>query len=386
MEFKEPIDFVKYVSNKFGTRVSGSKGEYQAGEFIYDEIKKFADKVEKEYYVSSPAAFLDFIWFTAGLYILGSIFYFYRFFLLSFIFILIGILIYIFQQNFLLEVVDIFFPKVQEFHILGKIFPKKDAKNLVILSAHYDSAYEFPLLGKYRKKGILFLNFTVIVAVLSLLLSAIRLFLNYFIIDYLEYFLLPLGSILILITALTLRSKDGVIGANDDLAAVASIIWAGKKISENRPENTEVWILAVAGEEHMRGTKRFVKNHEKELKDRHALVFNLETPSGDYFLITTGESMFMSKFSEKCVQILKESAQNAGAEYKVAKLSFVGSDSSNFSKKGIDASTVFGLSNKDNLPYPWHTKDDIPEKLKPEMIEKSLQILLNAVNIVDKKI
>ncbi len=384
MEFQSPMEFINYVCSEFGPRISGSGGEYRAGEFIYQEMKKFADEVEKEFYISHPAGFLDFIWFTVAFYILGVLLYFFGIFILVPFFIFLALLIYIIQQNLLLEIVDIFFPSVKEFHVIGKIKPRKEAKNLVLLSAHYDSAYEFPILGRYRKKGLQFLNITVYVAIITFILSILRIFFNYAVIDYLQYFLLTVGSFLILVMGLGLRSREGVIGANDDLAAVASIIWAGKALHEERPENTEVWILAVAGEEHMRGTKRFVKNHLKELKERKALDFNLETPSGDYFLITTGEKMFLSKHSKKCVEIFEKSASMANVEYKIGELPFLGSDASNFSRNGIDSSTLFGLCKNDDMPCFWHVKEDTPEKLKHEMIDKSIEILLNAVKIVDK--
>ncbi|MFP3318327.1 MAG: M28 family peptidase [Thermoplasmata archaeon] len=384
MDFSDPVDFVKKLIDETGPRLSGSYGEQKAGEIIYDEMGKFADSVDKEYYVSRPRGFLDFIWFTAFFYIIGAIFYFFGYPIISTALIILSLLIYIFQQNLLLEVIDIFFPRVKEFHVLGKIKPKNNEKNLVILSAHYDSAYEFPLLGRHRKKGILFLNLTVFVAIISLILSILRIFIKSNLIDPVEYTFLIAGTAMILYVSIFLRSKDAVPGANDDLAAVGAIMDAGRMLSKNRPENTEVWILAIAGEEHMRGSKRFIRNHIDELKKRNAIVFNLETPSGDYFLITTEEKMFLAKHSHEAVKILEEAAKSSNARYRIGPLQFLGSDGANFSKMGIRAVTMFGLSEMDDMPYYWHTMDDVPENLNREMVEKSRDIFLRAVEIIDK--
>lgn len=376
-------EFIRYVCENYGPRLSGSYGEERAGEYIYTKMGEFADSVEKEYYVSRPRGFLDFIWFTAAFYVTGAVFYFLGYVFIASSFIFLSLLIYVLQQNLLMEVVDVFFPPVKEFHVIGKLKPRKETKNLVILSAHYDSAYEFPLLGRWRKKGVAFINITVAFSVASLFGAILSYPFDF--LRFPEYFLLVVSSILVLYLSLTLRSGRAVPGANDDLAAVAVIMEAGKEISSRRPEKTEVWILAIAGEEHMRGSKRFVENHLKELKERNALVFNLETPSGDYFLIATEEKMFVARHSEEAVRILEDSAKRAGARYTVGSLPFMGSDAANFSRKGIRAVTMFGLSEKDGMPEHWHTLEDRPEYIRQEMLEKAREIFINAVRTVDKR-
>ncbi|MGC9126539.1 MAG: M28 family metallopeptidase [Thermoplasmata archaeon] len=384
MEFSS-ADFVRRICDDYGPRLSGSYGEQMAGEAIYEEMRKFSDDVEKEFYVSRPRAFLDFIWFTASFYILGAVLYFLNLPFFSAILLMIGILIYILQQNLLLEVVDIFFPRVKEFHVIGKIRPLKEAKKLAILSAHYDSAYEFPLLGRHRKKGLLFLNMTVYFAIASIVLTIASIFFINVPLRFFTYALLIISSIMVLYVSLNLRSNRAVPGANDDLAAVASIIDAGIRLSIQRPEKTEVWIVAIAGEEHMRGSKRFIRNHLNELKSRNSMVFNLETPSGDYFLVTTEEKMFLAKHSPEVVDILVQAAEKTGSKYRVGSLPFLGSDGANFSKAGIRAATVFGLCEKDSMPCNWHTMNDVPENLNQEMLEKARDILVNAVYIFDSK-
>lgn len=143
---------------------------------------------------------------------------------------------------------------------------------------------------------------------------------------------MPLGSFLLLFIAFTLRFNHVTLGANDDLAGVATVLEAGRHLSRERPEKTEVWVVAFAGEEHLRGSKRFVQKHYDELKKRNAIVLALECPSADYFQIATEERMFFAKHSPLAVEYARRAAESLNFETTVAPLPFSGSDAANFSR------------------------------------------------------
>lgn len=377
------VEFVTRICKECGPRLAGSEGEKKAGEILYQEISEFCDEVEREHFRSRPGGFLDYIWFTAGFYLAGVAIYLLGHPLIAAALMLIAFLIFLFQQCLHYEIIDFFFPEVEEFHVVGKIRPNGEAKKLVILSAHYDSAYEFPLLGKLKTKSIYIIGPAVAITLLTMVLSVVEAFIPSTVINTVQKPLLLIGSILLLYIAFNLRSNRGVLGANDDLAGLAAVIEAGRFISQNRPENTEVWIVAFAGEEHMRGSKRFVQKHYDELKGRNAIMFNLECPSADYFLIATEEKMFFAKHSPLAVEYAKKAAENIDFDVKVEALPFAGSDAANFSRKGLHAVTLFGLSAKEHAPYYWHTMDDAPENLKPEPIAKAAEMAKNFVYVVD---
>lgn len=377
------VDFVAEICRECGARVAGSEGEKKAGEILYKVMSEFCDEVEKEYYKSRPGGFLDYIWFTAGLYIAGVVVNILGYPLIAAVFMLAAFLIFLFQQCLHYEIIDFFFPEVEEFHVVGKIKPKGEAKKLAIISAHYDSPYEFPLLGRLKKKAVYIIGPAIVITLLTMFLSVVQGFLHLPVIDLAQKPLMLVGSALLLYIAFNLRSNRGVLGANDDLAAVAVVLEAGRIISQNRPENTEVWVVAFAGEEHMRGSKRFVERHYDELKKREAVMFNLECPSADYFLIGTEEKMFFAKHSPLAVDYAKKAAEKIDFDVRVGALPFAGSDAANFSRKGLHAVCVFGLSAKDDAPYYWHTMDDIPENLKAEPLTKAVELTKNFVYVVD---
>ncbi|TDA25158.1 MAG: hypothetical protein DSO00_09020 [Archaeoglobi archaeon] len=372
------VEFVSHVCKAYGPRIAGSEGEMNAGEYIYRLMSDFCDEVKKDWFISRPKGFTDYIWITTFLYILGAVLYFMGYWFLTFLLLSLGMAIFILQQCLHYELIDFLFPKTQEFHIVGKIMPKETPKKRILLSAHYDSPYEFPLLGRLRHKAAFIILPLISIVAISALLSITR---YYYDVDVIQKPLLVAGTVLLLIVASALRSNRLSIGANDDLAGVGVVLEAGKYISSDRPKNTEVWIVAFAGEEHMRGTKRFVKRHFEELKD--AILFNFECPSADYFLIATEEKMFFAKHSPKAVEIAKKACERVKANFKVGSLPFAGSDAANFSRKGLDATTIFGLAN-DGAPYYWHTLQDTPEKLKPDSISKAVEIAIEIARVVDE--
>jgi Zn-dependent M28 family amino/carboxypeptidase len=186
----------------------------------------------------------------------------------------------------------------------------------------------------------------------------------------------------VIFLALYLRSNKVVFGANDNLSAVAAIIECGKYISQNRLKNTEIWLVSFAGEEHMRGSKRFVSLHHKELKERQGLLLNLECLSADRYLVATAENMFLAKHSPVVIEKVSQAAKRARIPVEVGPLRFAGSDAANFSRKGLHATTLFGLSST-GVPDYWHTLDDTPDKLFGPKMAKGAEIVLQFVYDVD---
>ncbi|MFW9995803.1 MAG: M28 family metallopeptidase [Candidatus Odinarchaeota archaeon] len=407
------VDFVNRICTEVGPRIGGSEEEKKAGNIIYDEFSTFCDEVERTEFTCRPGGFLDFIWVTTALYLAGFIAYFYFNPLLSVILIITGLAVYVIQQNFLYEVVDFLFSKISSFHVTGKLKPNQTPKKLVLLAGHHDSAYEFPLLGKLGGKSAYIIITAVLGCVFNILLGLIKTYFVftgsaspvsdpflvlsdiqnvstiYDLVDDLQLITFVIGTGIVLTLALFLRSNKVVMGANDNLTAVAAVIEIGKYLSkpENQPKETEVWLVSFAGEEHMRGSKRFVSRHFDELKKREALLLNLETLSAESFLLATGENMFLAKHSpvvvEKVQQAFEKVQEVIGPlDFEVKSLKFAGSDAANFSRKGLHAATIFGLT-KEGTPPNWHTLEDTPDKLSGTDIAKVTEIALQFVYEVD---
>jgi len=70
------VDFVGEVVKEYGPRLAGSEAELRAGERIYKLMFEFCNEVRKDWFVSRPRGFTNYIWVVFFLYILGATFYF----------------------------------------------------------------------------------------------------------------------------------------------------------------------------------------------------------------------------------------------------------------------------------------------------------------------
>jgi len=103
-------------------------------------------------------------------------------------------------------------------------------------------------LSKLRMKSPLFILPTVAIVVITGLLGLLRYFYD---VDAIQKPMLVVGASLLFIIAALLRSNKVSPSSNDDLAGVGVVLEVGRYLSANRLKNTEVWIVAFAGEEHM---------------------------------------------------------------------------------------------------------------------------------------
>lgn len=388
---KNMLNFIQMICEEAGPRIGGSEAESKAGNIIFEIMTSFCDDVERHEFECHPNGFLDWIYITAVLYVLGVISYFFIP-LLSSLLIFLAIAIFFLQYMLLLEVVDFLFPKKKSFHVIGKIKPQETSKKLVLLAGHHDSAYEFPLLSKLGGRSAYLIMFTVLLSFLNIILGIVKTILIYtntavdsyiLLVDMIQIIIFIIGVPLILIIAKFLRSNTVVMGANDNLSAVAAVIECGKYFAKNKPKETELWIVSFAGEEHMRGSKRFVSKYKQELMKREAMLFNLECLSANKFLLATKESNFLAKHSPRVIDFAKKSAEDLNIPIKIGPLKFAGSDAANFSRKGIYAATLFGLVEK-GTPPDWHTERDTPERLNGKAIAKGAEIALHFVELVDR--
>ncbi|MEM4679279.1 MAG: hypothetical protein QXP17_03195, partial [Candidatus Jordarchaeales archaeon] len=293
------LDYVKSICEEFGPRESCSQAEVEALKKTGEILEKYCDSVELEEYECHPKGFLGyfrwFIWFYAvalllywtdwawffgvnpaslwPLSIIGAA-------IIAFAFIVLFL-----QLMYLAEFVDPVFPKKRSLNVIGKLKPKGSAERLVLPGAHVDSAYEFTLSSKvgrfsYVILAIAFMALTNLMVASALKFARILLmghltfwpitiptlnFALYYFLSLLkvmlgrldtQLFLWLIGAVFVFLASyFFVNTRRIVIGANDDLAGVATIIGAAKYLSQNRPERTEVWIVAFGNEESMRGPK-----------------------------------------------------------------------------------------------------------------------------------
>lgn len=385
---------VKNVVGKIGPREPCSKQEKAAGLLIAAEWKPICDRVDIEEFTCSPTAFLGFLPFSVLFYIAAAAFYWF-FPPAALPCALIGFSMLYFEFMRYKEFIDFLWPKRKGENVIGVIAPKGLVKRRVIVAGHLDSAYEFNLWYFFKNFALPIMIIGVLAALLLVGASAART-VAYFIggADARVYTILGIAVIALypfLGMFLLFHSYNPVPGAMDNMAGVAVVAGLGKYLADAKksggffPENTEVILLAAAAEEAgLRGARRFVKKHLDEFKKipTHALV--LDGICDETFLtIVSSEICTAARHDRKLVNMALEIAKKHNWPIRKRFIPFGASDASAFSNAGISSTCILCM-NVDKLMPNYHTRLDTPEKVRPEALAVSLQMVIDMLERIDK--
>ena len=188
------------------------------------------------------------------------------------------------------------------------------------------------------------------------------------------------------------HSDVPVPGAMDDLAGCAVVSGLGKYLDDAKqngdffPENTEIVLLGCAAEESgLRGAKRYVSTHRKELQktptygifldgiydEKHLTVVNRE--------ISTG-----ARHDSYLIRLAQECAAERGWPIKTLPIPLGASDAAAFSREGGVPSTCLLCQDISRLVVNYHTRFDTIEHIRPESLTVSLQLVIDMLEKIDK--
>ncbi len=311
--------FIEDICNDIGPRESGTEKELLAGNKVELELKKFCDETHQESYISSPHAFLGGIRYGALIVFIAGVFFWVSLLgdlsvinlnpVFDIIFLVLAvILIGVTISYFILEVMkyhetfDFLFPKRESNNVIGTINPKNEVKNTVIFSAHHDSAFEFNTFYYLKRFGQLIINIGYLGV--AIIFVAIILKLIFFVLGIAQPILFMVFGIIfiffipIILVYVFFHSYKPVLGAFDNLSAVAILLGIAKFLSENKnddgifPKYTKVHLISFAGEEAgLRGAKRYLKEHYDELVSNQTTIVNMDSiAKKDFIVIHNKES------------------------------------------------------------------------------------------------
>ena len=388
--------FIKRVCKDIGPRPGTSENELKAGQMIRKEYERFCDEVKVEPFTCRPGGFLGILSVIPVLQVLATAFYLW-FTWVSVLLTVLALLCYVLEMNHLREFADPLFRKGTSANICGKIKSKVRAKATVILGAHHDSPVEFPIPIRWRAKSSRFI--TVIIAAIGLIfvVYAAKILGEYFTLFYMNWTVLGfrlfdlliimpfIGVILTVALRIGLKSSTQTLGANDNLSGVSVTLGAAEYFSKNRPNNVEVWLISHGCEECMRGSKRFVDRHLKELLGRNTYIINFDTAGAGKLVIVSEEKMYTTKHSLEICKVLRESAAKLHLKYpvEIEPFSMGGTDSAFYSKKGLRATSVIGLAD-DGFPVIWHNREDKPNKINKDNLYDMLKLSIQFVEDLEQ--
>ena len=385
---------IKNICDSFGPRPCGSESEKRAQEQMMKELEPFCDSVRRETFKVNPKAFMSFVPH-AGACLMGS-----TAINLASSFgkiskkkalgsvALIGGAVAGIVGEFLLykKMYDPLFKEEISGNVIAVRKAKGETKRRIIISGHSDSAPEWTYTYKLGSNGVMAvvgyavagLGYTV--ATTAALLSGKK------------AKKMALGQLAFLPAYAGLFKfvdhNNYVDGANDDLTGCYISSAVMKYLSENdvRFENTEVVAILTGGEEcGLRGAKAYFAAHPELKNDGVETIFigldNIR--DGDFMMIYEKDMTGMVKNDKDVCALLKNSGLKHGEDIPVGAITLGSTDAAAASQAGIKAASLVAMD-----PAParyYHTRLDKADILIPEVIEKVLNIVLQAIYDFDEK-
>jgi hypothetical protein len=384
---------VKTVIDEIGPRPSCSEEEKRLGRLLVDEWKSFCDRIDVEIFTCHPSAFLGFIPFAVLLYFAAVILYWF-FPPLSLVMITIMLSVSIIELNYR-EFVDFLFPRKQGENIIGVIRPRGEANQRVVVSAHLDSAYEFNLLYYLKNAAVPILAIAILGLVIVFAGSLAKTIAYGSSTDNAQVFTV-VGIIIVVLSPvvgllLYFHTYRPVPGAMDNMAGIAVVSGLGKYLNEAKsngncyPNRTEVVLLATSSEEAgLRGAKRYVSKHLKEMKETPTYGLFLDCIYDEKFLTVAKREIFTGATHDHYMVSMAQEVAAIHSWPIAARVIPIGAtDASAFSLRGIP-STCLLCQDISRLVPNYHTRNDTYEYIRPESLSVTLQVVIDMIERIDR--
>ena len=382
------------ICNAFGPRPCGSDSEKYAQEQMMKDVEPFCDSVTRETFKVNPKAFMSFVphagaclmgatainmatAFGKGskLKALGSA-------------ALMGGALSGIIGEFLLykKMYDPLFKEETSGNVIAVRKAKGETKRRIIISGHSDSAPEWTYTYRLGSHGVLAvagyavagLGYTA--ATTAALLSGKK------------AKKMALGQLAFLPAYAGLfkfvNHNNYVDGANDDLTGCYVSAAVLKYLSDNdiRFENTEVVAIMTGGEEcGLRGSKAYFEAHPELRNDGVETIYialdNIR--DGDFMMIYEKDMTGTVANDKEVCKLLKNAGLKQGEDIPVGAIPLGSTDAAAASQAGIKAASLVAMD-----PAParyYHTRLDTADILIPEVMDKVLNIVLQAVYDFDEK-
>ena len=381
------VNFIKDVCEKIGPRSPCSKQEEQFAKFFEKKLKKITDETQINDFYCRPGSYRPMFHWPILFYIIAIPFFFF-YPLISLILTSFVIIILVGNEIYNLEIIDPLFKKQKSTNVIAKIKPLKEKKNIIILSGHLDSNWEFPMGKRFGNKVSIFMVLPIIFNPLLLMFSIIKIIIPLSFLLEIIILTITIVPVPILIPfGIKVISKTPVMGANDNLSALAICLSAANYFSDkkNKLNNSELWIVSFGCEEiGIRGSKRFVSKYFDSIKDAYSINLDLVGGKDCMPQIDTKEEMGAIKLSPEVCDILENASKKLNISVKRGPVMCF-TDSMAFSMKKIKSAALVGLLPNGSMPGLYHSTNDTIENINPKLMRECLEICLQAIYDIDSK-
>jgi len=379
--------FIKEVCETIGPRRPCSPEEKKCAEFLVKQLENSCDEAWSEEFVCRPGAYRVMFHWPILFYILALPFLFFyplvSLFVASFV-----VIILVCNEIFNIELIDPLFKKQKSTNVIAKIKPAKVRKNIIILSGHHDSNWEFPFGKRFGTKVSIFMVLPLIFNPLLVLFSILKILTPFpFIVNAILLILMTAPLPILIPFGMKVISRISVMGANDNLSALAVCLSAARYFSDpqHKLNYSEVWIVSFGCEEiGIRGSKRFVRKYFETINNAYSINLDLVGGKECHMHVVTKEEMGAIKLSPEIGDILQEASRKVNVPVTRGPVMCF-TDSMAFSMKKIRSAALIGLLSNQDMPRFYHTIDDTPENIDPSVMSECLEICLQAMYDIDAK-
>lgn len=379
------------ISSKIGARPPCSESEKECATFYKEKLSESCDEVLIETFSARPGAYKGVFRLPILIYFIALILYWY-YPIYSIIAATISFLIMFLGMSMARETIDKMYSKKESQNVLGKIKPTNESKQIVIIGSHIDSNWEFPLIRVLGYGFAIFIALNLILNAILIIMLIIRIIFLILQISQIIFFMeltifsIFLGAIPIaVIHLLFMISNKPIIGANDNLSAMAICNELARYFKRNALNNVELWIAAFGCEEiGSKGSKAFVKKNYDDLKDSKTIILDMVGNETNFLTIGKSEIFGLVKMDEQMIEVIQNSAKSLMIKYNIRPL-MAFTDSLSFRRKGLAATSIVSFPDSSKDLY-YHTREDTAEKVKYSNLVNTFKICVEVVNQIDMEL
>lgn len=275
-------------------------------------------------------------------------------------------------------------PKGESQNVYAILPPQGEHRADLILVGHVDSQ-RTPLIFKNRTWVKLYDLFTFLAFAAFILQAILYTLAAIFGWSWVWYVTIFSALCALLLAAMCIQAERTpfTAGANDNATAVGMVLTLTEELLRQPLQHTRVWAVITGCEEVQHyGMIDFYQRHLSELKNARAVVFEMLGCAGPAWV--TREGIVVPFHSDPQMVALAErlSAENPAWAAYPASISGGNSELSDAVRFGVPGITFFGLTPDGEAPY-WHQRGDTFDKMKPEIMEKTWQMVQAFVRCLD---
>jgi aminopeptidase YwaD len=381
---------VQKVVSEIGPRESCGNAEKELGRLLVKEWEPLCDNVSTEPFSCHPKAFLGFLPAYALLY-LTAVACYWLFPLLSFLLAGLAFATFVLELMLYREFADRFFPREQGENIVGVIRPRGEVKRRVIVSAHTDSAYEFTLWYFLKNASAPLIVVAVLASLFLCVAAGAKTLAGGDASTFLTAGVIAAALYPIVGLSLFWHTYTPVPGAMDDMAGVAVVTGLARHLRDSRqgdgffPEATEVVLIGMGAEEAgLRGAKRYVEAHKAELERIPSYGLFVDGVYDEQYLSVVHRELFIgAKHSPQLIELAKQAAAQQGRDIKVVMVPVGATDAAAFTLGGVPSTCILCQDTSRLVPQ-YHTRLDTAEKVRPESLSVTLQLIIDMLQRIDE--